>query len=131
MLDLNMASTSGADDAATVAMLMASAPSRPGATLAVGRDATRCHLVTPADWLFVSRVHLEFQCDDDGTWWVTWRRGSQNAPVADVHIDDGSPTRELPYGGTAPLPRPGSGEVVIRDLNGERRVTIGWFLAGD
>lgn len=131
MLDLNMASTSGEDDAATVAMLMASAPSRPGATLAVGRDATRCHLVTPADWLFVSRVHLEFQCDDDGTWWVTWRRGSQNAPVADVHIDDGSPTRELPYGGTAPLPRPGSGEVVIRDLNGQRRVTIGWFLTGD
>ncbi|MEU0934595.1 MULTISPECIES: hypothetical protein [unclassified Embleya] len=130
MLDLNMASTSGADDAATVAMLMASAPSRPGATLAVGRDATRCHLVTPADWLFVSRVHLEFQCGADAVWWVTWRRGSQDAPVAEVQVDDGE-ARTLPYGGTAPLPSPGSGEVVILDLNGQRRVTIGWFLAAD
>ncbi len=125
-----MGSTSGEDDAATVALLLESAPSRPGATLAVGRDATRCHLVTPADWLFVSRVHLEFQCDEDRTWWVTWRRGSQNAPVAEVQVGDGD-ARELPYGGTTSLTQLGSGDVVILDLNGERRVTIGWFHTAD
>ncbi|WTW97462.1 hypothetical protein OG216_30770 [Streptomycetaceae bacterium NBC_01309] len=130
MLDLNMASTSGADDAATVAMLMASAPTRAGATLAVGRDASRCHLVTPADWLFVSRVHLEFHCDDTNAWFVTWIRGSQDAPVAEVHVDDGV-RRVLPYGGSLPLTRPGSGEVVIGDRGGQRRVTIGWFLAAE
>ncbi|MCF2528610.1 hypothetical protein [Yinghuangia soli] len=130
MLDLNMASTSGDDDAATVAMLMASAPSRPGAVLAVGRDAARCHLVTPADWLFVSRVHLEFRCDQSGGWQVGWLRGSQDAPVAEVFLDDGE-RRPLPYGGTLPLPRPGSGEVVIADRGGARRVTVGWFLATD
>ncbi|NUU25121.1 MAG: FHA domain-containing protein [Streptomycetaceae bacterium] len=130
MLDLNMASTSGADDAATVAMLMASSPSRPGATLAVGRDASRCHLVTPADWLFVSRMHLEFRCDDLGGWHVMWIRGSQDAPVAEVWLDDGV-RRVLPYGGSLPLPNPGSGEVVIGDRGGQRRVTVGWFLAAD
>ncbi|MDI2129333.1 hypothetical protein [Yinghuangia seranimata] len=128
MLDLNMASTSGADDAATVAMLMASSPSRPGATLAVGRDASRCHLVTPADWLFVSRTHLEFRCDDSGAWQVTWIRGSQDAPVAEVFVDNGE-RRPLPYGGTLALPGP-SGEVVIADRGGRRRVTVGWFVSG-
>ncbi|HSA49492.1 MAG TPA: FHA domain-containing protein [Yinghuangia sp.] len=130
MLDLNMASTSGADDAATVAMLMANSPSHSGAALAVGRDAARCHLVTPADWLFVSRMHLEFRCDDAGTWFVTWLRGSQDAPVAEVWLDDGV-RRPLPYGGSLPLPRPGSGEVVIADRGGQRRVTVGWFLTVD
>ena len=128
MLELNMASTSGADDAATVAMLMASAPSRPGATLAVGRDATRCHLVTPADWLFVSRMHLQFRCGDDMRWTVEWLRGSQNAPVADVVVDSGE-ERMLPYGGSVTLPARSSGEVVIRDLGGQRRVTVGFFVS--
>jgi hypothetical protein len=128
VLDLNMASTSGADDAATVAMLMASAPSRPGALLAVGRDATRCHLVTPADWLFVSRVHLQFRCGDDLSWSVEWLRGSQQAPVADVVVDAGE-ARMLPYGGSLTLPVPSSGEVVIRDLGGQRRVTVGFFVS--
>lgn len=125
-----MASTSGADDAATVAMLMASAPSRPGGSLAVGRDAARCHLVTPADWLFVSRVHLEFRCDDTGTWFVTWIRGSQDNPVSEVWLDDGQ-RRPVPYGGSLPLASTGGGEVVIGDRGGQRRVTVGWYLAGE
>jgi hypothetical protein len=128
VLELNMASTSGADDAATVAMLMASAPTDPGARMSVGRDASRCHLVTPADWLFVSRVHLEFACDTAGAWWVTWVRGSQDAPVSEVWLENGERVA-LPYGGSHRLKSRGSGEVVIADRGGQRRVTVGWFVA--
>ncbi len=72
MLELTMATVSGTEEGATAGMLMADAPSDPGAVLRVGRDKAVCRLVTPEDWLFVSRVHLEFLCGPEGTWQVTW-----------------------------------------------------------
>ncbi|BFO21092.1 hypothetical protein SHKM778_74800 [Streptomyces sp. KM77-8] len=76
MLELTMAAVSAAEAGATAGMLMADAPSEPGAVLRVGRDKSMCRLSTPDDWLFVSRVHLEFGCAPDGTWRLTWLRGS-------------------------------------------------------
>ncbi|NEA44971.1 hypothetical protein, partial [Streptomyces sp. SID10815] len=86
MLELTMAAVSGAEAGATAGMLMADAPSEPGAVLRVGRDGAACRLVTPEEWLFVSRVHLEFRCVADGTWQVTWLRGSQPDPSAEVRL---------------------------------------------
>ena len=76
MLELTMAAVSAADAGATAGMLMADSPSDPGAVLRLGRDKSVCRLSTPDDWLFVSRVHLEFLCGPDGTWQVTWLQGS-------------------------------------------------------
>lgn len=127
MLELTMAFVSGADEGATAGMTMADAPSDPGAVLRVGRDAAQCRLVTPEDWLFVSRVHLEFGCGPDGVWQLTWRRGSQPDPSSEVRLVVGDYAQPLAYGGTVPLPRGGSGEIVIQDRTGPRSVNVGFF----
>ncbi|GGS94558.1 hypothetical protein [Streptomyces chromofuscus] len=127
MLELTMASVSGTEAGATAGMLMADAPSEPGAVLRVGRDGTVCRLVTPDDWLFVSRVHLEFLCGPDGTWQVTWLRGSQPDPSSEVRLVSGEYAQPLAYGGTAPLPRGGNGEIVIQDRTGPRSVNVGFY----
>ncbi|MFQ6146382.1 hypothetical protein ACLMNJ_25475 [Streptomyces seoulensis] len=129
MLELTMAAVSGTEAGATAGMLMADAPSEPDAVLRVGRDGAACRLVTPEDWLFVSRVHLEFRCAADGTWQVTWLRGSQPDPSAEVRLAaaGGGPGRALPYGGTAPLPRGGAGEIVVQDRTSPRSVNVGFY----
>lgn len=126
-----MASVSEADAGATAGMLMADAPSEPGTVLRVGRDRGVCRLVTPDDWLFVSRVHLEFLCGPDGGWQVTWLRGSAADPSSEVSMSLGDqPRRPLVYGGTVPLPRGGSGELVIRDRTEPRSVNVGFYHEG-
>lgn len=127
MLELTMATVSGTDAGATAGMLMADAPSEPGAVLRVGRDKTVCRLVAPEDWLFVSRAHLEFVCGQDGTWQLTWLRGSQPDPSSEVRLVMGEYAQPLAYGGTVPLPRGGSGEVVIQDRTGPRSVNVGFY----
>ncbi|QES41384.1 hypothetical protein DEJ49_10495 [Streptomyces venezuelae] len=130
MLELTMASVSEADAGATAGMLMAEAPSRPGAVLRVGRDRNVCRLVTPDDWLFVSRTHLEFRCGPDGAWSVSWLRGSNPDPASEVRLLSGGTARSLAYGGAAPLPRGGSGEIVIQERSGPRSVNVGYFHEG-
>ncbi|QEV17876.1 FHA domain-containing protein [Streptomyces alboniger] len=130
MLELTMASVSGADAGATAGMLMADAPSEPGAVLRVGRDASVCRLVTPDDWLFVSRTHLEFRCGPDGAWSVTWLRGSNPDPASQVRVVSEGAALSLAYGGAAPLGRGGSGEVVIQDRSGPRSVNVGFYHEG-
>ncbi|MEU5898379.1 MULTISPECIES: FHA domain-containing protein [Streptomyces] len=130
MLELTMASVSEADAGATAGMLMAEAPSRPGAVLRVGRDRNVCRLVTPDDWLFVSRTHLEFRCGPDGAWSVSWLRGSNPDPASEVRLLSGGTARALVYGGAAPLVRGGSGEVVIQERSGPRSVNVGYFHEG-
>ncbi|MEU6216392.1 hypothetical protein ABZ845_02550 [Streptomyces sp. NPDC047022] len=128
MLELTMASVSGADAGATAGMLMADAPSDPGAVLRVGRDPSVCRLATPDDWLFVSRVHLEFVCGPDGGWQVTWLRGSHPDPSSHVMLVlPGHPAQPLPYGGTVRLPHGGAGELVIQDRTAPRSVNVGFF----
>ncbi|MEW2248670.1 hypothetical protein AB0907_15200 [Streptomyces sp. NPDC006975] len=127
MLELTMASVSAGDEGATAGMTMADAPSDPGAVLRVGRDASQCRLVTPEDWLFVSRVHLEFRCGPDGGWQLTWVRGSQPDPSSEVRLVVGEYAQPLAYGGTVPLPRGGSGEIVIQDRTGPRSVNVGFY----
>jgi hypothetical protein len=127
VLELTMATVSAAEEGATAGMLMADAPSRPGAVLRVGRDGSVCRLVTPDDWLFVSRVHLEFVCAPDGTWQVTWLRGSQSDPSSEVRmLVEGYP-RPVAYGGTVPLPAGGNGELVIQDRTGPRSINVGFY----
>ncbi|MFF5101264.1 hypothetical protein [Streptomyces sp. NPDC000134] len=127
MLELTMAAVSGADAGATAGMQMAEAASEPGAVLRVGRDASVCGLVTPQDWLFVSRAHLEFRCGADGSWHLTWLRGSQPEPSAQVGLRVGEHVRAVAYGGTVPLPSGGSGEVVVQDRSGPRSVNVGFY----
>ncbi|MFE1323158.1 hypothetical protein [Streptomyces sp. NPDC058741] len=127
MFELTMAAVSAAEAGATAGMLMADAPSEPGAALRVGRDRSVCRLTTPDDWLFVSRVHLEFLCGPDGTWQVSWLRGSQPDPSSEVRLTIGEHTRSLAYGGTVPLPRGGNGELVIQDRTAPRSVNVGFF----
>jgi len=127
VLELTMAVVSAADAGATAGMTMAQALSEPGAVLRVGRDAAGCRLVVPEDWLFVSRVHLEFSCGPDGTWRLTWLRGSQPDPAAEVRLTAGGTTRPLGYGATVPLPRGASGEVVVQDRAAPRSVNVGFF----
>ncbi|OIK26772.1 FHA domain-containing protein [Streptomyces malaysiense] len=127
MLELTMATVSAADAGTTAGMTMAEAPSEPGAVLRVGRDAAGCRLVIPEDWLFVSRVHLEFRCGADGTWQLTWLRGSQPDPASEVRLTTGGSTRPLVYGATVPLPRGGSGEIVVQDRGGPRSVNVGFY----
>ncbi|MEV0171200.1 hypothetical protein AB0I00_08740 [Streptomyces sp. NPDC050803] len=127
MLELTMAAVTSAEEGATAGMLMADAPSEPGAVLRVGRDKSVCRLVTPDDWLFVSRVHLEFLCGPDGTWQVTWLRGSQAEPSSDVRIAIGQYAQGITYGGTVALPRGGSGEVVVQDRTAPRSVNVGFY----
>ncbi|MFF2994618.1 hypothetical protein ACFVTC_08550 [Streptomyces sp. NPDC057950] len=128
MLELTMASVTGADAGATAGMLMADAPSDPGAVLRVGRDRTVCRLATPDDWLFVSRVHLEFLCGPEGSWQVTWLHGSRPDPSSEVRLTfAGTSTRSLPYGGTAQLPAGSSGEIVIFDRTGPQSVNVGFY----
>ncbi|MEU6180976.1 hypothetical protein [Streptomyces coeruleorubidus] len=127
MLELTMAAVSAAEEGATAGMLMADAPSEPGAVLRVGRDKSVCRLSTPDDWLFVSRVHLEFLCGADGTWQLTWLRGSQPDPSSEVRLTVGEYAQPLAYGGTVPLPRGGSGEVIVQDRTAPRSVNVGFF----
>ncbi|MFD5449314.1 hypothetical protein ACWDTR_13715 [Streptomyces sp. NPDC003470] len=127
MLELTMAAVAAADAGATAGMQMADAPSEPGAVLRVGRDRSVCRLSTPDDWLFVSRVHLEFRCGSDGTWQLTWLRGSQPDPSSEVRLTAGAHTQPLVYGGTVALPRGGSGEIVVQDRTGPRSVNVGFY----
>ncbi|MCF3131377.1 FHA domain-containing protein [Streptomyces olivochromogenes] len=127
MLELTMASVSAADAGATAGMLMADAPSEPGAVLRVGRDASVCRLVTPEEWLFVSRVHLEFLCGPDGSWQVTWLRGSQPDPSSEVRLTVGQYAQTISYGGSVQLPRGGSGEIIVSDRTGPRTVNVGFY----
>jgi hypothetical protein len=127
VLELTMATVSGADSAATAGMTMAEAPSEPGAVLRVGRDAASCRLVTPEDWLFVSRVHLEFQCGPDGAWQLTWLRGSQAEPSSEVRLTAGEFSQPLGYGATVRLPHGGSGEIVVQDRTAPRSVNVGFY----
>ncbi|MFJ9584551.1 FHA domain-containing protein [Streptomyces acidicola] len=128
MLELTMASVSEEDTGATAGMLMADAPSDPGTVLRVGRDKTVCRLATPDDWLFVSRVHLEFLCGPDGNWQVTWLRGTHAEPSSEVSLAmAGQQAQMLPYGTTVTLPRGSSGELVIRDRTAPRSVNVGFY----
>lgn len=127
MLELTMAAVSAADEGATAGMLMAEAPSEPGAVLRVGRDRSLCRLSTPEDWLFVSRVHLEFRCGADGGWQLTWLRGSQPEPSSEVRLTVAGRAQAVPYGGTVALPGGGSGEVVIQDRAAPRSVNVGFY----
>ncbi|MEV7344247.1 hypothetical protein [Streptomyces sp. NPDC093544] len=128
MLELTMASVTGADAGATAGMLMADEPSEPGAILRVGRDKAVCRLATPDDWLFVSRVHLEFLCGPDGSWQVTWLQGSNPDPSSEVRLTlAGQVTQPVPYGGTARLPAGSSGELVILDRTGPYSVNVGFY----
>ncbi|MFH8973974.1 hypothetical protein [Streptomyces sp. NPDC017890] len=127
MLELTMAAVTAADAGATAGMRMADAPSEPGAVLRVGRDASVCRLSTPDDWLFVSRVHLEFRCGADGAWQLTWLRGSQPDPSSEVRLVVDGHARSLAYGGTVSLPRGGSGEIVVQDRAEPRSVNVGFY----
>ncbi|MER6123769.1 FHA domain-containing protein [Streptomyces sp. NPDC001795] len=128
MLELTMASVSEVDAGATAGMLMADAPSEPGSVLRVGRDKSVCRLATPDDWLFVSRVHLEFLCGPDGIWQVTWLRGTHAEPSSHVLLAlAGHPAQPLPYGGSARLPHGGSGELIIQDRTAPRSVNVGFY----
>ncbi|MEV6838697.1 hypothetical protein AB0N17_30000 [Streptomyces sp. NPDC051133] len=127
MLELTMATVSGADAGATAGMSMAEAPSEPGAALRVGRDAAVCRLVTPEDWLFVSRVHLEFLCGQDGGWQLSWLRGSQADPASEVRLIVGEYAQTVPYGGVVALPRGGSGEIIVQDRTAPRSVNVGFY----
>jgi hypothetical protein len=127
VLELTMASVSGTDAGATAGISMADAPSDPGSVLRVGRDRAVCRLVTPDDWLVVSRVHLEFQCGPDGTWHVTWLRGSQPDPASAVRLVVGEYAQPLAYGQTVPLPRGEAGELVIQERTGPRSVNVGFY----
>ncbi len=123
-----MATVSEADAGATAGMLMAEESSDPGAVLRVGRDRSVCRLVTPGDWLFVSRTHLEFRCGTDGGWTVSWLRGSQTDPSSEVRLTVGrGPSQPIAYGGTSPLPQGSSGEIVILDRTGPRSVNVGFY----
>jgi len=127
VLELTMAAVSAAEEGATAGMLMADAPSEPGALLRVGRDKSVCRLATPDDWLFVSRVHLEFLCGPEGIWQVTWLRGSQAEPSSEVRLTVGEYAQPLTYGGSVTLPRGGSGEIVVVDRTAPRSVNVGFF----
>ncbi|MFJ4683045.1 hypothetical protein [Streptomyces sp. NPDC088789] len=127
MLELTMATVSGADAGATAGMQMADAPSEPGAVLRVGRDAAVCRLVSPQDWLFVSRVHLEFRCGPERGWQVTWLRGSQAEPSSEVRLIVGEYAQPLVYGSSVALPRGGNGELTIRDRTAPRSVNVGFY----
>ncbi|MFF4013987.1 hypothetical protein [Streptomyces sp. NPDC001843] len=127
MLELTMATVSAADAGATAGMTMADAPSEPGAVLRVGRDGAVCRLVTPEDWLFVSRVHLEFLCGPDGGWQVSWLRGSQADPSSEVRLTVGEYAQTIAYGGTVRLPRGGSGEIIVQDRTEPRSVNVGFY----
>ncbi|MET8824946.1 hypothetical protein ABZX40_24795 [Streptomyces sp. NPDC004610] len=127
MLELTMAAVSGADSGATAGMQMADAPSEPGAVLRVGRDKSVCRLGVPEDWLFVSRVHLEFLCGPEGAWQVTWLRGSQAEPSSEVRLIVGEYAQPLVYGGSVTLPRGGNGELVIQDRTAPRSVNVGFY----
>ena len=128
MLELTMAAVTAADAGATAGMLMADAPSDPGAVLRVGRDRSVCRLATPDDWLFVSRVHLEFLCGPDGTWQVTWLHGSQPEPSSEVRLTRRRrrPSRS-PTAAASTLPRGGNGEIVILDRTAPRSVNVGFY----
>ncbi|MBV2353746.1 FHA domain-containing protein [Streptomyces sp. J2-1] len=130
MLELTMATVTGAEAGATAGMSMAEAPSEPGSVLRVGRDGSVCRLVCPEDWLFVSRVHLEFLCGPEGGWHLSWLRGSQAEPSSEVRLIVGEYAQTVGYGQTVQLPRGGSGEVVVQDRTAPRSVNVGFYHEG-
>ncbi|MFC9929938.1 hypothetical protein [Streptomyces sp. NPDC127190] len=130
MLELTMATVSGDDTGATAGMTMADAPSEPDAVLRVGRDGAVCRLVTPEDWLFVSRVHLEFRCGPDGGWQLTWLRGSQADPASEVRLVVGEYAQTVAYGTSVALPRGASGEIIVQDRTAPRSVNVGFYHEG-
>lgn len=127
VLELTMAAVSAADEDATGGMYMADAPSEPGSALRVGRDQAVCRLATPEDWLFVSRVQLEFLYGPDGAWQVSWLRGSQANPVSDVRLTVGQFAQPIGYGATVPLPRGANGKVAIHDRTAPRSIEVGFY----
>ncbi len=72
-------------------MQIADAPSEPGAVLRVGRDKSVCRLRrSPDDWLFVSRVHLEFRCGSrTARGNADLAAGSQPDPSSEVRLTVG------------------------------------------
>jgi hypothetical protein len=104
-------------------------PSEEGQKMAIGRDPSRCRLVTPKDWRFISRVHLEFLFTDDRGWAVEWQQGSHTRPVALVQIDREGVAEPVPYGATLPLGRSRLGRITVTDLPRRRRVLVEWRLS--
>jgi hypothetical protein len=103
-------------------------PSEPGARLGIGRDPSRCALVTPKDWRFVSRSHLQFAYSAERGWTVEWIQGSHTRPVALVQIDRDGVSEQVPYGATLPLGTHRVGRIVVSDLARRRRVVAQWRL---
>ncbi|MET7300331.1 MULTISPECIES: hypothetical protein [Embleya] len=103
--------------------------SEPGKKIAIGRDPSRCGLVTPKDWRFVSRVHLEFVYSLERGWSVEWLQGSHPRPVALVQIDREGVSEPVPYGATLPLGSLRPGRVVVTDLARRRRVLVEWRVS--
>jgi len=102
-------------------------PGEVGKRLTIGRDPSVCRpLITPHEWLFVSRRHLVFEYSRDRGWTVEWPRGKRDSPVAIVRIKRGETSQELPYGAILPLPARTSGSITISDLARRRTVVLGW-----
>jgi len=102
-------------------------PGEVGRRLTIGRDPGACRpLITPHDWLFVSRRHLVFEYSQDRGWTVEWPRGQRDSPVAIVRIKRGETSQELPYGAILPLPARTTGSITVSDLARRRTVVLGW-----
>ena len=63
----------------------------------------------------------------DGTWHLTWLRGSLPEPSSEVRITAGEYAGPVAYGGTVALPRGGNGEIVIHDRTAPRSVNVGFY----
>lgn len=102
-------------------------PAVAGARVFVGRDPSTCRpLLTPHDWLFVSRRHLVFEYSEDRGWTVEWPRGTRDTPVAIVRIKRGETSQDMPYGAILPLPARTSGSILVSDLARRRSVVLAW-----
>ncbi|WP_406282379.1 hypothetical protein [Embleya sp. NBC_00896] len=98
-----------------------------GARLVVGRDPTACRpLLTPHDWLFVSRRHLVFEYSEDRGWTVEWPRGQRDTPVAIVRIKQGETSQDVPYGAILPLSARTAGTITVSDLARRRSIVLTW-----
>jgi hypothetical protein len=98
-----------------------------GTRLVVGRDPSSCRpLLTPHDWLFVSRKHLVFEYSETRGWTVEWPRGQRDTPVAIVRIRRGETSQDMPYGAILPLPARTTGSITVSDLARKRTVVLGW-----
>ncbi|MFF7242482.1 hypothetical protein ACFZBU_01120 [Embleya sp. NPDC008237] len=98
-----------------------------GKRVFVGRDPGVCRpLLTPHDWLFVSRKHLVFEYSEDRGWTVEWPRGQRDTPLAIVRIKRGETSQDMPYGAILPLPARTGGNILISDLARRRSVVLAW-----